>query len=65
MEGCKKNKHVFEKISERMKSAGIEHSIEQCRVKIKKLKGELKKKKDNNQSTGQGRKDWKHYDALN
>ena len=48
-----------------MKSAGFERSIEQCRVKIKKLKGEYKKIKDNNQSTGQGRKDWKHCDALN
>ena len=56
--------YVFEKISERMKSAGFERTIEQCRVEIKKLKGEYKKIKDN-QSTGQGRKDWKHYDALN
>ena len=52
LEGCKKNKHnnyiliiIFEKISERMKNAGFERSIEQCRVKIKKLKGEYKNNK--------------------
>lgn len=37
----------------------------QCRSKIKKLRQEYKKIKDNNGLTGRGRSRWKYYDVLN
>ena len=64
LEGCKKIKHIFDKISSRMRSAGFDRSTEQCRLKVKKLRAEYKKIRDGNKKTGEDRKDWKHFDAL-
>ena len=64
LEGCKKNKHIFDKISSRMRSACFDRSTEQCRLKVKKLRVEYKKIRDGNKKTGEDRKDWKHFDAL-
>ena len=65
LEGCTRNRHVYEKIAEGMKEAGYERSGVQCRDKIKKLRGEYRKIKDNNNETGRNRKNWKFYDPLN
>ena len=64
LEGCKRNKPVYEKVSESMKKAGFERSAVQCREKAKKLKTEYRKIKDKHRVTGTGRKKWKHYDTL-
>ena len=64
LEGCKRNKLVYEKVSESMKKAGFERSAVQCREKAKKLKCECRKIKDKHRVTGTGRTKWKHYDAL-
>ena len=34
-EGCRRNREVYEKIVARMKEAGYDRSIDQCRIKIK------------------------------
>ena len=65
LEGCARNKHVYDKIAARMVEAGYERTGVQCRDKIKKLKGEYKKIKDNNNETGRKRKVWKFYDCMN
>ena len=61
LEGCARNKHLYDKIAARMVEAGYERNGVQCRDKIKKLKGEFKKIKDNNNETGRKRKVWKFY----
>jgi len=40
LEGCKKNRDVFERISKDMRQAGFDRSGVQCHDKIKKLKQE-------------------------
>ena len=48
MEGCSRNKQVYEKIVVRMVEAGFERKVVQCGDKIKKkLKDEYKKIKEN------------------
>ena len=64
LEGCRKNRQVFEKIVEKLKSAGFERTVEQCRVKVKKLKGDYRKIKDTHSKTGSDRKAWKYFDAM-
>ena len=64
LEGCKKNKHIYEKIANRMKIEGFDRSTEQCRLKVKRLRGEYTKIRDSNRSTGESRKYWKHFDVL-
>lgn len=65
LEGCKRNIHVYEKIARELCDAGYERTGKQCREKIKKLKGDYKKIKDNNSETGRKRKNWRFYDAVN
>ena len=52
LEGCKKNRQVFEKINEQMCEAGYERTLSQCRDKIKKLRGDYRKIKDAIRETG-------------
>ena len=47
-----------------MKIEGFDRSTEQCRLKVKRLRGEYKKIRDSNRSTGESRKYWKHFDVL-
>ena len=56
LEGCKRNAQVFAKIASEMKDAGYERTRDQCRDKIKKLKGEYRKIIDKHGKTGEGRK---------
>ena len=65
LEGAMRNKHVYDRIAEGMKEAGYVRTGVQCRDKIKKMKTEYKKIKDNNNETGRDRKVWKFYDCMN
>ena len=65
LEGCKRNKHVYEKIAREMTAANYDRNAIQCREKIKKLRAEYKKVKDNNNVSGKGRKTMKFYEKLN
>ena len=53
LEGCKRNKLVFEKIASEMRKEGFERTFQQCREKTKKLRQEYKKIKDKLRETGQ------------
>ena len=64
LEGSKRNKHVYEKISKTLARNGIHKSSDQCRAKMKKLKTDYRKVKDKNGKTGRGRSIWKYFDAL-
>lgn len=65
LEGSKRNKHVFAGLSSELAKQGIVKSGEQCRCKVKKLRQEYKKIKDNHNLTGRGRMKWKFYESLN
>ena len=43
LEGSKRNKHVYEKISKTLARNGIHKSSDQCRAKMKKLKTDYRK----------------------
>ena len=56
LEGSKRNKHVYERISDVLRVYGIEKSGEQCHTEVKKLRLEFKKIKDNHNQTGNDQK---------
>lgn len=64
LEGCKRNKQVYERVSREMVRAGHKRTAEQCRDKAKKLKGDYRKVKDTHNKTGEGRKKWKFLEAM-
>ena len=64
LEGSKRNKHVYEKLCTQLRGAGYVRTGEQCRSKVKKLRQQYKKIKDNNGMTGRGRGKWRFFDAL-
>ena len=65
LEGCRRNSLVYRKIADDLYEAGYSRSLEQCRDKIKKLKGEYKKVHDKRETTGEGRyPEWEFFDAL-
>ena len=64
LEGARQNKHVYEKLSRKLVTYGIEKSGKQCRNKVKKLRQEYKKIKDKHNQTGEERSQWKFYDKL-
>ena len=64
LEECKNKKAVFESISWRMNDAGFYRTTSKCHEKIKKLRVEYKKVKDNNNQTGNNRKIWKFYERI-
>ena len=59
LEGCKRNKHVYENLSKSLAEYNIEKTGEQCRNKVKKLHQDYKKIKDKHKLTGCGRIEWK------
>ena len=65
LEGSKRNKHVYARLSSELAKDGVEKTGEQCRSKVKKLRQEYKKIKDNHNQTGTGRTKWKFYERLN
>ena len=64
LEGAKRNKHVYEKLTEEMLKKGSEKTGEQCRAKMKKLKLDYRKVKDKHNKTGRGRNSWKYLEAM-
>ena len=64
LEGAKRNKHVYAKIVKQMQVRDSSKTAEQCRAKMKKLKLEYRKIKDNHNKTGRGRKNWKFLEAM-
>lgn len=64
LEGCHRNRDVFEQIAKLLGEEGYERTYEQCREKLKKLKADYRKIKDKQGKTGEGRKDWEFFDAL-
>ena len=64
LEGCKRNKSVYERIARGMLEAGYERTGDPCRDKVKKLKGEYRKVTDSNGETGRGRKTCKFFDEM-
>ena len=45
LQECKRNQSIFEDVTKQMREAGYEQIFQQCREKIKKLKGEYEKKR--------------------
>ena len=65
LEGCKRDREVYSKISRELSLAGYNRTYEQCGEKLKKLKAEYKKISDKRKETGQGRyPEWDYYDAM-
>lgn len=64
LQDCTRNQKVFEKVARELNGAGYERTYQQCRDKIKKLKGEYKKIKDKHGKTGEERSNWDYFDAM-
>ena len=64
LQECKRNQSVYEGVAKEMREAGYERTYQQCRDKIKKLKGEYKKEKDRHNKTGEERTTWDYFDAM-
>ena len=65
LEGCRRSSLVFRQIANDLREAGFSRTLEQCRDKIKKLKGEYKKVRDKRETTGEGRyPEWEFFDVL-
>ena len=64
LEGCKRNKEVYATISRKMEVAGYQKSATQCRDKAKKLKKTYRAIKDKHGKTGEGRKKWLFFEAM-
>ena len=45
LEGLKRNKHIYEKLSSKLRKDGYNKTGEQCRSKVKKLRQDYKKDK--------------------
>ncbi|XP_062847364.1 1-aminocyclopropane-1-carboxylate synthase-like protein 1 [Trichomycterus rosablanca] len=63
LESCIRNQHVFNRIAEALHDRGIYRSADQCRDKIKKLKLDYRRMKENYQ-TPRGGRARKFYDVL-
>ncbi|PIO28993.1 hypothetical protein AB205_0089210, partial [Aquarana catesbeiana] len=64
LDGSVRNEKVYKDISQRMAAEEFERTSGQCRAKLKKLKGQYKKFKDDNNRSGNSRRTWKWYDAM-
>ena len=64
LEGSRRNKDTFVRISKEMSEAGFEKTGEQCSSKIKKLRCEYKKIKDKRGKTGEEYKCWKFFEHI-
>ena len=65
LEGCTSNKSIYDKIAAELNSSGYTRTGLQCRERIKKLKKDYKKTKDNLNETGNKRKICKFYEQIN
>ncbi|XP_034005618.1 uncharacterized protein LOC117497723 [Trematomus bernacchii] len=65
LDGMTRNIKVFQEVSTLMATSGYSRTVVQCREKLKKLKGEYRLVKDNNNTSGAARKNWKCFDLMN
>ncbi|KAJ8252642.1 hypothetical protein COCON_G00219540 [Conger conger] len=63
LESCLRNQHVFNRIAEVLREKGILRTGDQCREKIKKMKLDYRRIKDN-QKTVRGGRTWKFYEVM-
>ncbi|XP_035645540.1 1-aminocyclopropane-1-carboxylate synthase-like protein 1 [Oncorhynchus keta] len=63
LESCLRNQHVFNRIADVLRENGIYRTGDQCREKIKKMKLEYRRIKDNHRMIRGGRS-WKFYDVM-
>ena len=64
LDGAKKNKPIFQTISKKLQDHGYNRDWQQCRAKIKSLKGEYRAVKNHNGGTGRGHKTCKFFSEL-
>ncbi|XP_029942348.1 trihelix transcription factor GT-3a-like [Salarias fasciatus] len=64
LDGAVRNQKTFIVISGRMKELGFDRTAEQCRAKLKKLRGDYRKVKDHNSRSGVHRKNWRWLDLM-
>ncbi|XP_042315655.1 uncharacterized protein LOC121926610 [Sceloporus undulatus] len=68
LESCLRNQHVFNRIAEVLRGKGVHRTGDQCREKIKKMKLEYRRVKDNPKAAprgaGAGARAWKFYGAM-
>ncbi|XP_065893653.1 uncharacterized protein [Dysidea avara] len=65
LEGCIRNITIYDKIAAELTSCGYQRTGMQCRERVKKLKKDYKKTKDNLNETGNKRKLCKFYEQIN
>ena len=53
LQDCTSNQKIFKKVARDLNEAGYDRTFQQCRDKIKKLRGEYKKIKDKHGKTGE------------
>ena len=61
LEGCHRNQHTYQKMSDEVAMHGYERRWEKCRDKIKKLKQEYKEVINNNTEMGRKRKTFRFF----
>uniref|UniRef100_A0A3B3DAI8 Myb/SANT-like DNA-binding domain-containing protein n=1 Tax=Oryzias melastigma TaxID=30732 RepID=A0A3B3DAI8_ORYME len=64
LEGSIRNEKVFKEVSQRLAAHGFERTSDQCRVKVKKLKMQYRKIKDESSRSGNSGSTWKWFDAM-
>ncbi|XP_017555586.1 1-aminocyclopropane-1-carboxylate synthase-like protein 1 [Pygocentrus nattereri] len=63
LESCLRNQHVFNRIAAALHGRGVYRTGDQCREKIKKLKLEYRRIREN-QKTVRGGRTWKFYEVM-
>ena len=64
IEGCARNRKVYIKLAEQLKEAGYSRTSVQCREKMKKLKADYKKTKDNSNESGWAHRSTRIFEAM-
>lgn len=64
IEGCTRNREVFDRLAAEMRDEDYVRTGVQCREKIKKLKADYRKIKDNNNESGRQRRSTRVFEAL-
>ena len=64
LDGATRNKSIYLRISRKLQDNGYERDWQECRTKIKNLKGDYKKVKDHNAVIGNSRKTCKFFHKL-
>ena len=64
LEGCKRNRSIYNKIAQEMAVAGYDRSAIQCRDKLKELRADYKIIKDSNKETGRASRFYEKLDEI-